>query len=350
MNYARPEPLASRPLAEEQALSPTAAPICPFLGWPVVTDPRLWTAQAAVLGIQHSEPYAGDPRPNDQARAPDAVRLVSAQISYGTEQWDFDLNAPLSAVAPVHCVDAGNIAWVDGSYDTYAAAASARLRHLWGSGAQVFVIGGDHGVTIPVIDALDAVGEPVYLVHIDAHLDWREEVGGITRGYSSPLRWASTRPWISGMTQIGMRATGSARRGEVEAAQHYGSRIFTAGEVHAHGLDPVLASVPTGASVYVTIDADGIDPTEMPGVMSPAPGGLRYDQVAPFLRTLAQRHRILGLDVVEIAPRFDSPNAITCIMAGRLIVNVLGGSWGPGGSYHDRRTKAGHNDCRAVSP
>ena len=80
MNYARPEPIASRPLAEEQALAPTAAPICPFLGWPVVTDPRLWTAQAAVLGIQHSEPYIGDPRPNDQARTPDAVRLVSAQI------------------------------------------------------------------------------------------------------------------------------------------------------------------------------------------------------------------------------------------------------------------------------
>lgn len=141
MNYARPEPLASRPLAEEQDLAPTAAPICPFLGWPVVTDPRLWTAQAAVLGIQHSEPYAGDPRPNDQARAPDAVRLVSAQISYGPEQWDFDLNAPLSALAPAHCVDAGNIAWVEGSYDAYASAATARLRHLWRSGAQVFVIG-----------------------------------------------------------------------------------------------------------------------------------------------------------------------------------------------------------------
>jgi agmatinase len=340
MNYARSEPLASRLRAEEVALAPTAAPICGFLGWPVVTDPKHWTAQVAVLGMQHSEPYAGDPRPNDQARAPDAVRLASAQISYGPEQWDFDLNAPLSALAPAQCVDAGNVAWVDGNYDAYASAASARLRHLWRCGAQVFVIGGDHGVTIPAIDALDAIGEPVYVVHVDAHLDWREEVGGITRGYSSPLRWASTRPWILGMTQLGMRATGSARRGEVEAAKRYGSRIFTAGEVHAHGFDPVLASVPLNAPVYVTIDADGMDPTEMPGVMSPAPGGLLYHEVAPFLRTLAQRHRIVGLDVVEIAPRFDSSNAITCIMAGRLIVNVMGASWGPGGSYHDRRSGA----------
>jgi len=69
MNYARPEPSATRLAPEEAALIPTAAPICPFLGWPVATDPRHWTAQVAVLGIQHSEPYAGDPRPNDQARA-----------------------------------------------------------------------------------------------------------------------------------------------------------------------------------------------------------------------------------------------------------------------------------------
>ncbi|HEV7613961.1 MAG TPA: arginase family protein [Steroidobacteraceae bacterium] len=317
-------------------LVPTAAPIRPFLDWPVVTNPADWTTEVALLGIQHSEPYAGDPWPNDQARAPDAVRLVSAQISYGPDQWDFDVGAPLSALRPA-CLDAGNVAWVDRSYDEYAAAITARLRHLWRQGTQVFIVGGDHGVTIPVIDALDAVGEPVYIVHIDAHLDWRAEVNGVTRGYSSPLRWASRKPWISGMTQIGMRATGSARRGELEDAGNYGSHIFAAKDVHAGGFEPVLATIPAKSAVYVTIDADGMDPTEMPGVMAPAPGGLRYEQVAPFLRTIAQRQRIVGLDVVEIAPRFDSANGITCIMAGRLIVNALGASWGPTGAYRTPR-------------
>ncbi len=314
-------------------LDSTAAPIRPFLDWPVVTNPADWTADVALIGIQHSERYAGDPWPNDQARAPDAVRLVSATISYGPEQWDFDMGAPLSAMKPARCIDAGNIAWVDRSYDEYVAAVTARLRHLWRRRTQVFIVGGDHGVTIPAIDALDAVGEPVYIVHIDAHLDWRAEVNGVTRGYSSPLRWASRKPWISGMTQIGMRATGSARRAEVEDAGNYGSRIFTANDVHASGFEPVLETIPAKSAVYVTIDADGMDPTEMPGVMAPAPGGLRYEQVAPFLRTIAQRQRIVGLDVVEIAPRFDSANGITCIMAGRLIVNALGASWGAAGAY-----------------
>jgi agmatinase len=62
-------------------------------------------------------------------------------------------------------------------------------------------------------------------------------------------------------------------------------------------------------------------------------GGLHFDQVAPFLRTLAARHRIVGLDIVEIAPTFDAANGITCITAGRLIVNVLGASWAPTGAF-----------------
>jgi agmatinase len=203
----------------------------------------------------------------------------------------------------------------------------------------VFVLGGDHGVTIPVLDALDAVGEPVYILHIDAHLDWREEVGGVTRGYSSPLRWASTKPWVAGMTQIGMRSTGSARRGEVEAARNYGSRVFTATEVHARGMAPVLETIPARVPVYVTIDADGMDPTEMPAVMAPAPGGLRFEQVAPLLRAIAIRQRIVGLDIVEIAPHFDHANAITAITAGRLILNALGASWGAEGAFRSHHSR-----------
>ena len=127
-----------------------------------------------------------------------------------------------------------------------------------------------------------------------------------------------------------MRGTGSVRRAEVEAAHAYGSRIFTAEKVHGGGFAPVLATIPEGAPVYLTIDADGIDPTEAPGVMAPAPGGLRFASLAPFIRSVARRHRIVGLDLVEVAPSFDSANGITCITAGRLIINAIGGFGGAG--------------------
>jgi agmatinase len=320
-------------------LLPTTPPVRGFLDWPVTTDPTEWSADVALIGIQDSEPYAHDPRPNDQARAPDAVRLRSEQISYAREHWDFDLDAPLAELLP-RCIDMGNVAWDGGSYDAYSAAISARIRHLWQQGAQVLALGGDHGVTIPLLDALDAVGETVHVFHVDAHLDWREEVGGVTRGYSSPLRRASTHPQVSGMTQVGLRQTGSARRAEVEAARAYGSHVFPADTLQEKGWQPVLATIPTGSAVYLTIDADGMDPTEMPGVMAPSPGGILYRELAPVLRRIARRHRVVGMDVVEVAPSFDNANGITAIMAGRLLVSVLGASWAPDGAMRRRRAGA----------
>jgi agmatinase len=318
----------------------TTAPLRAFLDWPIETEPAHWQADVALLGILHSEPYPGDPQPNDQSRAPDAIRWQSRRFCYASGNWDFDLGSDLDSVLPQRRIDAGNVGWTGGSFDDYSAAVTARLRHLWSSGTQVVILGGDHGITIPALDALDAVGEPVHVLQIDAHIDWREEVRGVRRGYSSPMRWASTKNAVAGITQIGIRAIGSARRAELAAAEAYGAHILTAERLHAQGMDnieTVLATIPEGRAVYLTIDADGIDPAEMPGVMAPTPGGLRFQQLAPLLRRLARRHRIVGIDLVEIAPALDLSNGITCVTAGRLLLNILGASWAPGGAWRQAR-------------
>lgn len=307
------------------SLLPTERPVRPFLDWPVVTDPAGWDADLAVLGIRHSEPYAHDVFPNDQSRAPDAIRAASRVFCYNSGNWDFDTGTDLASVLPPRHLDIGNVGWSRaGDYGEYQAAITERARHFFRQKAQLVVLGGDHGVSIPVLDALDAVGEPVYILHVDAHLDWRDEVGGIRRGYSNPLRRASENPAVCGMTQIGLRGIGSARREEVEAAQAYGSKLFSARQIHAEGMDPVLETIPESVPVYVTIDADGLDPVEMPGVMAPTPGGIYYWQLAPLLRNVARRNRIVGVDIVEVAPSYDFRNALTCVMAGRLILNLLG--------------------------
>jgi agmatinase len=114
------------------------------------------------------------------------------------------------------------------------------------------------------------------------------------------------------------------------AARAYGSHIFTAADFHERGAAPVLATIPEGALVYITVDADGLDPTEMPGVMAPSPGGLLFRQLAPLLRAIARKHRIVGMDLVEVAPGFDYANGLTSIMAGRLLLNVMGSAWAAG--------------------
>jgi len=307
------------------SLLPTERPVRPFLDWPVVTDPAGWDADVAVLGIRHSEPYAHDVFPNDQSRAPDAIRAASKVFCYDSGNWDFDTGSDLASVLPPRHLDIGNVGWSrSGDYGEYSAAITERARHFFRQKARLIVLGGDHGVSIPVLDALDAVGEPVYILHVDAHLDWRDEVGGVQRGYSNPLRRASENPTMYGMTQIGLRGIGSARRQEVEAAQAYGSKLFSARQIHAEGMDPVLETIPEAVPVYVTIDADGLDPVEMPAVMAPTPGGIYYWQLAPLLRNVARRNRIVGADIVEIAPSYDFRNALSCVMAGRLILNLLG--------------------------
>lgn len=317
--------------------SSTTLPGHGFLGWPVVTDPAHWDADVALVGIPQSEPYPGDACPNDQSRAPAAIRAQSLQISDGPAHWDFDLGGPASERLPARCIDVGDVVCGDSDWATHALRVEAVASGIWRRGALLVALGGDHGVTIPLLRALAVIGEPVHVVHVDAHLDWREEVRGVRGGYSSPLRRASELPFVRGMTQIGMRGTGSARREEVDAARAWGSRIVTAAEVHRHGIDAVIDSLPRGANFFVTIDADGLDPACVPGVLAPVPGGLRPEQVFALLKGVAARGRVLGMDVVEIAPSMDFANALSCITAGRLVLNLLGAAFAGEGN-----TRGGH--------
>lgn len=302
----------------------TQAPPSGFLDWPVVTDPSKWHADIALIGIPQSESYPGDACPNDQATAPDAIRAQSHQISDGSMHWDFDLDGPLTERSPKRCIDAGNIVWDGTAYDNHSANVESVARQFWRDGTLLLALGGDHGVTIPLLRALGVLGRPLHIVHVDAHLDWRDEVRGVRRGYSSPLRRASELPWICGMTQIGLRGTGSARREEVEAARNWGSDLVTASEVHRLGMAAVINRLPRDADFYITIDADGIDPACMPGVLAPVPGGVRTEQVFELLHGVAARGRVVGMDVVEVAPSFDFSNRLSCITAGRLLVNLIG--------------------------
>jgi agmatinase len=196
------------------------------------------------------------------------------------------------------------------------------VRKILAAGALPITIGGDHGVPIPVFRAFEGRG-PITLVHIDAHLDWRDEVNGVREGYSSPIRRASEMPHIGEIFQIGLRAQGSARPEEVEAARAYGAHLIPAHELHDVGMRAILERIPDGGRYYLTIDADGLDPSVMPAVMGPAPGGVTYHQMHTLIHGLVRKGRVVGMDVVEIAPSYDV-NRISCITAGRLIVNLIG--------------------------
>ncbi|MEE8501205.1 MAG: agmatinase [Kiloniellales bacterium] len=293
-----------------------------FLDFPLALDLDTLDAQVAILGIPYGDPYSIDEVTNDQTNAPTAVRQASDRISTGPAQWDFDLGGTLLDGTDVRVVDCGDVPGDARELDGHYRRAEAAVRKILAAGALPIVIGGDHGVPIPVFRAFEGRG-PITLVHIDAHLDWRDEVNGAREGYSSPIRRASEMAHIDRIFQVGLRSQGSARAEEVDAALSYGAEIVTAFELHDAGMDAFLARIPDGGTYYLTIDADGMDPAVMPAVAAPAPGGVTYHQACKLIHGLVGKGRVAGMDIVEITPKRDV-NDISSITAGRLILNLIG--------------------------
>jgi agmatinase len=115
----------------------------------------------------------------------------------------------------------------------------------------------------------------------------------------------------------------------VDAARAYGAELITAYELHETGMERVLARIPDRGRYYITVDLDGMDPSIAQGVAAPCPGGVTFPQARDLVRGLVRKGRVIGMDVVEITPSTDI-NRITCITAGRLIVNLIGAAVRPG--------------------
>jgi agmatinase len=305
-------PLTTAPRSDAQS----------FLGFPIALDLDRLDAHIAILGSPYGEAYSIDEISNDQTNAPTAVRRYAERALRNLERWDFDIGGPLLGGKDIRVVDCGDVRGDARNLSLHGRNAEQAVRKILKAGALPIVIGGDHGIPIPVLRAYEGRG-PITLVHVDAHLDWRDHVNGVHEGLSSPIRRASEMPHIDRIFQIGLRSAGSARPEEVDAALAYGSELISDIELQEVGMKAVLDRIPDGGRYYLTIDADGMDPTIMPAVAGPAPGGVTYPQMRTLIHGLVAKGRVVGMDIVEITPRKDL-NGITSITAGRLICNLIG--------------------------
>lgn len=293
-----------------------------FLYSELATDLDNLQADIAFLGIPFGSAYSVAEISNDQSTMPAAMRQASDRIVRSLERYDFDLGGPLYAGKPIRTVDCGDVRADIHDLKSHVERAEQAVRKILAAGAMPIVLGGDHAIPIPVLRAFAGQG-PITLIQIDQHLDWRDEVGGVRDGLSSPIRRASEMAHVGQIFQIGLRATGSARQEEVDAALARGAHLISAYELHDVGMDAILARIPDGGRYYITIDMDGMDCAIAPAVAAPMPGGVTFLQARKLIHGLVSKGRVVGMDVVEITPREDI-NKITCITAGRLIVNLIG--------------------------
>lgn len=169
------------------------------------------------------------------------------------------------------------------------------------------LLGGDHAITYPVVAALAARHGPLNILHFDAHPDLYADFEGNPRSHASPFARIFEGGYAKRLVQVGIRTLNRHCR---EQADKYGVEILPMADFHASHV-PVL-----DGPLYISVDLDGIDPSEAPGVAHPEPGGLRLREV------LAAIHRqtapIVGADIVELNPARDIGD-ITAILAAKLV-------------------------------
>ena len=175
------------------------------------------------------------------------------------------------------------------------------------AGAIPLLLGGDHAVSFPIVEAIAAQHGPLSILHFDAHPDIYDDFEGNPRSHASPFARILEAGLCRRLVQVGIRTLNRHCR---EQAARFGVEIVPIANF-APDKVPVLEG-----PLYVSLDLDGIDPSEAPGVSHPEPGGLRLREVLSVLH--AQTARIVGADVVELNPRFDT-NDRTAILAAKLV-------------------------------
>jgi agmatinase len=298
------------------------APATGFLGAPVETDPARFEADVAILGVPFGWPYPRHGNAAGCADGPAAIRRGAERLAGFRGHWDFDLGAPMLPVdGRPRIVDAGDVPGDPANGPANAAATTAAVAAILEHGAVPVCLGGDDSVPIPILRAYEGRG-PITVLQVDAHLDFRDEVQGVRDGYSSPMRRASEMDHVARIVQVGLRGAGSARAREVEDARAAGNVLVTATELRERGVGSVMDELAPDASVFLSFDCDGVDPSVLPAVSAPSPGGLSHAEAGDLVAGIGRR--LVGAAITEFVPALDG-SGLSALVVTRLLVRLIAG-------------------------
>jgi agmatinase len=195
----------------------------------------------------------------------------------------------------------------------------AVVGELVDQGKFVVTLGGEHTVAVGAVRAHAKRTPGLSVLAFDAHSDLREEYLDSRYNHACTLRRALE---VAPVTQVGLRSA-SAEDAELIRAQGLG--FYSPREYRAAGAAAVVDRL--SDSVYITIDLDNFDPSEMSAVGTPEPGGLHWDEVSDLLIAVAKRRRIVGFDVTELSPSLGPRSCAQ--LAAKLTYRLIGLALGP---------------------
>ena len=201
--------------------------------------------------------------------------------------------------------DFGDLALAESDGDD--AMITAAVTEALVAGEAPLLLGGDHAVTFPIVQAIAARYGPVDILHFDAHPDLYDDFGGNPRSHASPFARIMEAGLARRLVQVGIRTLNPHCR---EQMARFGVEI-----VPMRGFRPEMVPRLAGP-VYVSIDLDGLDPAFAPGVSHHEPGGLSVREILDVLAAVDAR--VVGADIVEYNPLRDI-NAMTAVVAAKFV-------------------------------
>ena len=285
----------------------------PCLNWDNIV------ADVAILGAPFD--FGTQYRPGARF-GPRSIREASTLFSFGhAGAYDHEDDA-IYLPASVRMVDMGDADIVHTNTEKSHANIEFGVRKILAANALPVVLGGDHSINIPCINAFSDE-QPIHIVQIDAHLDFVDERHGVRNGHGNPMRRAAEKDYVTGLSQLGIRNVSSTAKEGYDDARKMGSDILSVRQIRNLGVDAVLERIPKAARYYVTIDIDGFDPSIAPGTGTPSHGGFLYYEVLELLQGLTKRGDVVGIDLVEVAPDYDHSGS-TSFLAAQILLNFIG--------------------------
>lgn len=294
--------------------------ICTFGKYPYQQDWNKINADFAVLGAPFD--FGSQYRPGARF-GPRGIREASTLFSFGhAGAYDHEDDITYLEQEKVTIVDIGDADIIH--TDTLKSHKNIEqgVRAILKANAIPIILGGDHSVNIPCINAFSDE-KPFHLIQIDAHLDFVDERHGVRYGHGNPMRRASEKKYVTGLSQFGIRNVSSTAKDGYEDARKMGSDIQSVRQFRKQGVKKMLNRIPLGERYYITIDIDAFDPSIASGTGTPSHGGFLYYEILEFLDGLTKHGQVIGVDLVEVAPDYDHTDS-TSTLAAQLLLNLIG--------------------------
>jgi agmatinase len=227
-------------------------------------------------------------------------------------------------------VDAGDLMMPGGDLAASLTVLREATEKISRAGAIPVILGGDHSIaSADVAGIANHRGHgKISMIHFDAHADTGEDHFGALIGHGTPMRRLIEDGYMRGdrFLQLGLRGYWPDHA-TLAWMRDQGMRSYEMTEIHHRGLNAVLdesfVTLTDGCDgVFLSVDIDVVDPGMAPGTGTPEPGGMTSRELLEAVRRICLELPVVGIDVVEVAPAFDSAD-ITAILANRVVLEAL---------------------------